>query len=154
MNRLKQFFLRLLRNNLFFGKTKYDPSPTCVICGKHPEKRIPALLSCEVTVSLVRHLTHSLREADLLCQGDNIECFLFKGYGFNTIENLSLVILWDFIYKARFSPEKYVASRFFGYLYHKLSWIQMLAPNLKLGFISLANALMRNHDIRYCNPDP
>ena len=31
LNRLKQFFLHLLRNNLFFGKTKYDLSPTCVI---------------------------------------------------------------------------------------------------------------------------
>ena len=154
LNRLKQFFLRLLRNNLFFGKTKYDLSPTCVICGKHPEKRIPALLSCEVTVSLVRHLIHSLREANLLCQGSNIECFLFKGYCFNTVENLSLVILWDFVYKARFTPEKHAASRFFGYLYNKLGWIQLLAPNLKLGLLSLSNTLKRNHDIRYCDSDP
>ena len=51
LNRLKQFFLRLLRNNLFFGKNKNAPSPTCVICRKHPEKRIPALMVCEVTVS-------------------------------------------------------------------------------------------------------
>jgi hypothetical protein len=102
LNRLKQFFLRLLRNNLFFGKSKHNLSPTCVICGKHPEKRIPALMICEVTVSLIKRLSHFLREAGLLCQGDNIECFLYKAYGFNSIENLSLVILWDFIYKARF----------------------------------------------------
>ena len=143
LNRLKQFFLRLLRNNLFFGKTRYNISPTCVVCGKHPEKRIPALMICEVTVSLVKRLSHFLREAGLLCQGDNIECFLYKAYRFNSIENLSLVILWDFIYKARFTPEKYVASGFFSYLYHKISWIQMLAPNLKLGFTSLANALIK-----------
>ena len=68
-----------------------------MVCGKHSEKRIPALMICEVTVSLVKHLTYLLREADLLCQGDNIECFLYKAYGFNTVENLSLVILWDFI---------------------------------------------------------
>ena len=153
LNRLKQFFLRLLRNNLFFGKSKHNPPPSCVICGKHPEKRIPALMICEVSVSLVKQLSNFLREAGLLNQGDNIECFLYKAYKFNSIENLSLVILWDFIYKARFTPEKYVASGFFSYLYHKISWIQMLAPNLKLGFTSLANALIKSNTIRYLNPD-
>ena len=145
LNRLKQFFLRLLRNNLFFGKSKYVLSPTCVICGKHPEKRIPALMVCEVTVSLVNRLTNFLRDADLLSHGEKIECFLYKTYGFNTVENLSLVILWDFIYKARFTPEKYAASGFFSYLYHKLNWIQLLAPNLKVGCVSLANALIKSN---------
>ena len=70
---------------------------------------------CEVTVSLVKRLTYLLREADLLCHGDNIECFLYKAYGCNTVENLSLVILGDFIYKARFTPEKYA----FQNVYHK-----------------------------------
>ena len=153
MNRLKQFFLRLLRNNLFFGKTKYAPSPTCVICGKHPEKRIPALMVCEVTVSLVDRLSHFLREANLLSQGDEIEYFLYKFYGFNSVENLSLVILWDFMYKARFTPEKHAASGFFTYLYHKLNWIQLLAPNLKLGCVSLANALLKNNVVRHYNSD-
>ena len=113
LNKLKQFFLRLLRNNLFFGKTKYAPSPTCVICDKHPEKRIPALMVCEVTISLVGRLSHFLSEANLLSQGDQIECFLYKFYRFNSVENISLVILWDFMYKARFTPEKHAASGFF-----------------------------------------
>ena len=153
LNRLKQFFLRLLRNNLFFGKTKYALSPTCVICGKHPEKRIPALMVCEVTTSLVDRLSHFLSEANLLNQGSQIECFLYKFYKFNSVENLSLVILWDFMYKARFTPEKYAASGFFSYLYHKLNWIQLLAPNLKLGCISMANALLNNNVVRYYNSD-
>ena len=91
LNRLKQFFLRLLRNNLFFGKTKYNTSPTCVICGQHSEKRIPALMICDVTVSLVNRLTGALREANLLRNDDIIECFLYKTYSFNTAQNLSLV---------------------------------------------------------------
>ena len=153
LNRLRQFFLRLLRNNLYIGKTNYGFSPTCVICGKHPEKCIPILLTCEVTVSLVRQLIHSLKEADLLNDGSNIECFLFKGYCFNTIENLSLVTLWDFIYKARFTPEKHSVSMFFRYLHYKLSQVQLLAPNLKLGLVSLLNAIKRNHNIRYNDPD-
>ena len=86
LNRLKQFFLRLLRNNLFFGKTKYNISPTCVVCGKHPEKRIPALMICEVTVSLVKRLTHLLKEANLLSLDESIERFLYKAYKFNTVK--------------------------------------------------------------------
>merc|ERR1711888_254978 len=45
MNRLKQFFLRLLRNNLYIGKVSHgNPLPlTCTTCGKHPEKRFPIL---------------------------------------------------------------------------------------------------------------
>ena len=115
MNRLKQFFLRLLRNNLYIGKVSHgNPLPlTCTICGKHPEKRFPILFTCEVASSLVKNLIHALNEANLLSEGSNIECFLFKEYSFNTIENLSLVTLWDYIYKARFTPEKYLASMFF-----------------------------------------
>ena len=152
LNRLKQFFLQLLRNNLFFGKTKYA-SPDCVICGKHPEKRFPALMVCEVTISLVDRLSYYLREANHLSQGDVIECFLYKSYKFNSVENLSLVILWDFMYKVRFTPEKHAASSFFSYLYHELVWFQLLAPDLKLGFMSLANTLLNNNDGRQYNSD-
>ena len=42
---------------------------------------------------------------------------------------------------------------FFRYLHHKLSQVQLLAPNLMLGLISLSNALKRNHNIRYNDPD-
>ena len=45
LNRLKQFFIRLLRNNLFLGTKSQkninsDPK-RCFICGKHPKKRVP-----------------------------------------------------------------------------------------------------------------
>ena len=57
------------------------------------------------------------------------------------------------MYKARFSPEKYVASGFFSYLYHKLIWMQLLAPDLKLGCTSMANALLSNNVVRHYNSD-
>ena len=123
------------------------------MCGKHPEKRIPALLICEVTVSLVRRLTFFLKEANLLSNDDNIEGFLYKAHKFNTAQNLSLVILWDFMYKARFSNEKYPASRFFSYLNNKISWVQLLAPNLKSEFSSLSNALLKCQAIKQYSPD-
>ena len=47
LNRLKQFFFRLIRNNLFLGKMSFkvansDPHQ-CFICGNHPEMRVPLL---------------------------------------------------------------------------------------------------------------
>ena len=52
LNRLKQFYFRLIRNNLFLGKRgqtmmSTDPS-LCFMCGKHQERRVPLLYSCEV----------------------------------------------------------------------------------------------------------
>ena len=114
-----------------------------MICGQHPEKRIPALLICNVTVSLVNKLMHALKEASLLRDDDAIECFLFRSYGFNSVQNISLVLLWDYMYKARFLHEKYLASRFFEYLRKKISWIQLLAPDLKSELASFANALLK-----------
>ena len=112
-----------------------------MICGKHPEKRISILLACKVAVLLVDKLIHALKEAGLLSEGSSIELFLFEEYGFNTIENLTLVTLWDFIYKACFNPEKHSASMFFGYLHYKIGQFELLAPNLKLGLWSLSNVL-------------
>ena len=103
---------------------------------------------CEVTVSLVNRLTLVLKEANLLRNDDKIECFLYKAYNFNTAQNLSLVMLWDYMYKARFFHEKYPASRFFRYLSNKISWVQLLAPNLKSEFSSLANALLKCQAIK------
>ena len=142
-NRLKQFFLRLLRNNLFFGKTKYNTSPVCVICGQHPEKRIPALLICNVTTQLVKKLMHTLKEASLLRDEDIIECFLFRAYNFNSVQNISLVLLWDYMYKARFQHEKYLASNFFGYLRKKLNDLILLTPVLASEIVSFSNALLK-----------
>ena len=115
-----------------------------MICGKHPEKRISILLTCEVAVLLVNKLIHALNEADLLSEGSSIEFFLFKEYSFNTIENLSLVTLWDFIYKARFTPEKHSASMFFRYLHYKIGQFELLAPNLKPGLWLLSNVLKKS----------
>merc|ERR1711895_287979 len=52
LRRLKQFFLRLLRNNLFIGKMNQNLSVSdpylCVMCGKHPEKHVSILFFFEV----------------------------------------------------------------------------------------------------------
>ena len=84
------------------------------------------------------------REAGLLRKGTCIEVFLFKEYDFNSIENLTLVTLWDFVYKARFNPDKYSTCRFTGYLQWNVDRIALLAPNLKLRLWMVSNVLDKN----------
>ena len=157
LNRLKQFFLHLLRNNLYIGRKNHSSNSLdphmCIVCGKHPEKRIPILFSCGTVIVLTNQLVSVLREAGLLERGSNIEAFLFKGYNFNSIENLTLVTLWDFIYKARFNPEKHSTCKFTRYLQYKVDGFVMLAPNLKLGFWLVSNVLKRKINTQYDGSD-
>ena len=77
---------------------------------------MPLLYSCEVVKRLTYNLIEVLKRANLLRNGANIEVFLFKHYEFNSIENLALVTLWDFVYKAKFDPDRYSTVKFEGYL--------------------------------------
>ena len=86
---------------------------------------------------------HALKEASLLRDDDAIECFLFRPYGFNSVQNISLVLLWDYMYKARFQHEKYLASNFFGYLRKKINDLILLTPVLASELVSFANALLK-----------
>ena len=74
------------------------------------------MFSCIIVKEMTAKLIHILKEAGLLALGDKIEMFLFADYDFNSIKNLILITLWDFVYKARFSPEKYSMSMFTKYL--------------------------------------
>ena len=82
LNRLKQFFIRLLRNNLFLGKkskkiANSDPN-WCFICKKHPEKRVPLFYFCKKVQSLVQYLIKILKRAGRLGAGHSIEIFYLK----------------------------------------------------------------------------
>ena len=140
LNRLKQFFFRLIRNNLFLGKrgqkiTVSDPN-LCFMCGKHPERRVPLLYSCDVVKGLTQTLIEVLKRANLLKNGIYIEVFLFKYYDFNSIENL-----WDYIYKSKFDSERYSAIKFEYYLKQNIDQLALLSPNLKLGSQAAVNVL-------------
>ena len=110
---------------------------------------MPILFSCKPVKILTIQLVSVLKESGLLERGSYIEAFLFKGYNFNSIENLTLVTLWDFIYKARFNPEKHSTCKFTRYLQYKVDGFAMLAPNLKLGFWLVSNVLKRNINTQY-----
>ena len=85
-NRLKQFYLRLMRNNLYLGKTS-NTNNMCFICNNHPEKSFPVMFSCKPVKVLLAKVIQILKNAGLLRLGDNIEMFLFSEYSFDTLEN-------------------------------------------------------------------
>ena len=73
-----------------------------------------------------------------------MEVFLFKENDFNSIENLTHVVLWDFVYKARLNTDKYSTWRFTGYLQWNVDDSAFLAPNLELGLWMVSNVLNEN----------
>ena len=105
----------------------------CFMCGKHPERRVPLLYSCDVVKGLTQTLIEVLKRANLLKNGIYIEVFLFKYYDFNSIENLSLVMLWDYIYKSKFDSERYSAIKFEYYLKRNINQLALLFPQVKAG---------------------
>ena len=83
--------------------------------------------------------------------GDTIEMFLFANYDFNSVENLVLITLWDFVYKARFDPEKYSMCMFTKYLKYKIDCFTLVSLNLKIGCLLVSSVLHKyNNDV---NPD-
>ena len=90
---------------------------------------------------LIQTLIEILKRANLLGNWTYIEVFLFKYYDFNSIENLSLVMLWDYIYKSKFDSERYSAIKFEYYLMRNIDQLTLLSPNLKLGSQAILNVL-------------
>ena len=148
-NRLKQFYLRLMRNNLYLGKTS-NANNMCFICDKHPERHFPVMFSCEPVRVLMAKVIQILKSAGLLRLGDNIEMFLFSEYTFDTVENWVLITLWDYLYKLRFCPERYSICMFTKYLKIKVDHFSIVSPRLKLGSCLLSRSNYNNdvlHDV-------
>ena len=101
------------------------------------------MFSCEIVKEMTVKLIHILKEAGLLVRGDIIEMFLFIDNDFNSVENLILITLWDFVYKARFSPEKYSMCMFTKYLKYRIDHFALVSHNLKLGCLLISNVLQK-----------
>ena len=58
LNRLKQFLLRLLRNNLLLGKriekVENPEESLCYICNEHKETRVLLFLGCKIVQKLLQ----------------------------------------------------------------------------------------------------
>ena len=119
---------------------------------KSIQKRIPIMFSCNIVKEMTAKLIHILKEAGLLALGDKIEMILFADYDFNSIKNLILITLWDFVYKARFSPEKYSMSMFTKYLKYRIDYFTLVPHNLKLRCLLISNVLQKQNcpEAGYC----
>ena len=108
-NRIKQFMIRLFRNNLFLGdKTNNKQKnvlPKCFTCGNHPEYRLEVMLNCARYNSILQFFIRVLKKAGRLKNGCKIEMFLFKNYPINSIENISLMFTWKYIYYSKYCNE-------------------------------------------------
>ena len=108
------------------------------------------MFTCPPVKSLTLTLIKILKTAGLLRLGDTIEMFLFSEYKFDSVENLVLITLWDFVYKIRFDPEKYSMCTFTRYLKHKIDYFALVSLNLKLGCLLVSSALQKyNNDANY-----
>ena len=82
LNRLKQFLLRLLRNNLFLGKRtgkNINPEESkCYICGEHKESRVLLFLGCKSVQKNTEFLKRVFKKAGLLRKGCEMSLFFLK----------------------------------------------------------------------------
>ena len=114
---------------------------------------MPLLYSCKVVKSLTQDLIDILKRANLLRFWDHIETFLFKINNFNSIENLSLVELWNYIYKSKFNTEKYSAIKFRYYLKQNVSQSRLLSPSLKSESQAVINVIEAWKGTAFCEYD-
>ena len=107
LNRLKHFMLKLLRNNLYLGKRalkiKNPEESMCFLCNNHRESRVLLFLGCEIVKKILQVLIRILKKAGCLQNGSRVGLFTFQNYSFNSIENISLTTLWNFIYNTKFN---------------------------------------------------
>ena len=104
-NRIKQFMIRLYRNNLFLGHNfGSKTSPTeCYACNNHRESRVELMLNCDITSKILQLMIRILKKAGCLSNGCKIDMFLFDRYPVNSIENITLMFTWKFIYNNKFT---------------------------------------------------
>ena len=99
-NRIKQFMIRLYRNNLFLGNKSKNGQKngitTCFACNNHPENR-------SRSNKILQFLVRVLKKARILNKRCQIDMFIFKTYPINSIENIALRFTSEHIYNSKFS---------------------------------------------------
>ena len=97
-NRIKQFMIRLFKNNLFWGNKSKNMQKgailNCFACGNHLENCVEFMLNCARSNNILQFLIRILKKAGKLSNGCKIDMFLFRNYPINSIENISLMFTW------------------------------------------------------------
>ena len=106
-NRIKQFMIRLYHNNLYLGhnldKNSGDTQIKCHLCKNHKESRVGLFLNCSVTNKLLQLIIRILKKSGCLASGCIIEMFLFAKYPISSIENITLMFTWKYLYNSKFA---------------------------------------------------
>ena len=97
--------ISLYRNNLYLGyKSGNKTSPTvCYARNNHRESRVELLLNCDITSKILQLMIRIIRKAGCLSNGCKIDMFLFDRYPVSSIENITLMFTWKFIYNSKFT---------------------------------------------------
>ena len=81
-NTLKQFMIRLCRNNLYLNKNvnkwKKDGCDKCCACAKQTESHLHLFGTCKKTESIMQYMTRILKKAGYMENGNTIGLFPFK----------------------------------------------------------------------------
>ena len=65
-----------------------------------------------MTNKLVQFLIRILRKAGGLINSCRVEMFLFKDYSINSIENLSLMFTWKYVYNCKYNKSSPIVKSF------------------------------------------
>ena len=134
LNGLKQFMLKLLRNNLYLGtrayKVKNPEVNLCYLCNDHRENQPSLFLGCEMFKKQVQFIIRVLIKAGFLQNGHKIDLFIFENYDFNSIEIIALVTLWKFVYNTKFDSGILQGIPFMFWLKKTMSQLTALPPPL------------------------
>ena len=99
--------IRLYRNNLFLDHNYENKnnisSSKCYACDNHRESTVELILNCNTTNKLLQLMIRILKKAGCLANGCKLDMFLFERYPVDSIENITLMFTWKFIYNSKFT---------------------------------------------------
>ena len=109
-------------------------------------KKNPPSIFCITVKERTQYLIRVLKNSGFLKNGHQIGIFLFNSYKFITIENLTLTTLWNYIYKLKFSSEKFAEMKFSYFLKNILYQLASFPPPLALEAQAIVDVL----DMEFC----
>ena len=105
-NKIQEFFIRLFQNNLFLNNRAHqwnkDNNQNCWTCNGHIKSCMHLFVNCACTTFIFAFPTRILTKAGYLCNGTVVELFILKEYPIDSMENISLLFLWKFMYSEKF----------------------------------------------------
>ena len=107
-------------------------------CNNHRESRVELMLNCSTTSKLLQRMIRVLKKAGCLSDGCKMDMFLFDRYPIDSIENITLMFTWKFIYNSKFTscplsgrPYMLAYEGLVAVIIHMSIPISLIAKNIK-----------------------